>query len=101
MFKFNFFFIKKQIVHFSNLNLQNSKLIGPYLAGLFEGVGHIILSKILNSKGKITYPYIAITFVKKDLPLINKLVDIYGGRIRYKNKENAIVWTINKHNELG
>ena len=94
------FFIKKQIVQFSILNLQNSKLIGPYLAGLFEGDGHIMLSKILNSKGKISYPYIAITFVNKDLPLINKLVEIYGGRIRYKNKENAIVWTINKHNEL-
>ena len=67
---------------------------------MFEGDGHIILSKIINSKGKISYPYIAITFVNKDLPLINKLVEIYGGRIRHKNKENAIVWTINKHNEL-
>nr|YP_009690420.1 LAGLIDADG homing endonuclease [Schizopora paradoxa]QEG57200.1 LAGLIDADG homing endonuclease [Schizopora paradoxa] len=74
--------------------------IGPYLAGLFEGDGYIILSKTINSKGKISYPYIAITFVNKDLPLINKLVDLYGGRLRFKDKENAIVWIINTHKEL-
>jgi hypothetical protein len=65
--------------------------IGPYLAGLFEGDGHIMLSKKINTTGKISYPYIAITFVNKDLPLINKLVELFGGRLRFKNKENAIV----------
>jgi hypothetical protein len=65
--------------------------IGSYLAGLFEGDGHINLSKTINSKGKISYPYIAITFVNKDLPLVNRLIELYGGRIRFKNKENAIV----------
>ena len=63
---------------------SNFYSIGSYLAGLFEGDGHIILSKVSNSKGKISYPYIAITFVNKDLPLINKLVEIYGGRLRFK-----------------
>ena len=56
-------------------------MLGPYLAGLFEGDGHIVLSKVINSKGKISYPYIAITFVNKDLPLINKLVEMFGGRL--------------------
>jgi hypothetical protein len=65
--------------------------LGHYLAGLFEGDGHIILSKNINSEGKISYPYIAITFVNKDLPLINKFVELFGGRLRFKNKENAIV----------
>jgi hypothetical protein len=67
--------------------------IGPYLAGLFEGDGHIILSKAIRegSKVKNTSPYIAITFVNKDLPLINKLLEKFGGRLRFKNKENAIV----------
>jgi LAGLIDADG endonuclease/Cytochrome C and Quinol oxidase polypeptide I len=82
------------------VNTSNSYSIGSYLAGLFEGDGHIILSKIINSNGKINYPYIAITFVNKDLPLINKLVEIYGGRLRFKNKENAIVWIVNTHKEL-
>ena len=79
----------------SNMQKNISKFkpndIGPYLAGLFEGDGHVNLSKIINSKGKISYPYLAITFVNKDLPLINKLVEMFGGRLRFKNKENAIV----------
>lgn len=73
------------------LNTSKSYSIGSYLAGLFEGDGHISLSKVINSKGKISYPYIAITFVNNNLPLINKLVEKFGGRLRFKNKENAIV----------
>ena len=84
----------------SNVKYTSSQSIGPYLAGLIEGDGHIVLSKVINSKGKISYPYIAITFVNKDLPLINKLVEMFGGRLRFKNKENAIVWTVNTHKEL-
>nr|YP_010470463.1 LAGLIDADG endonuclease [Inonotus hispidus]UVF37951.1 LAGLIDADG endonuclease [Inonotus hispidus] len=79
---------------------NHSYFIGPYLAGLVEGDGHIVLSKIYQSKGTISYPYVAITFVNKDLPLINKLLENFGGRLRFKTKENAIVWTISKHNEL-
>ena len=91
-----------QLSKFNNRKLNTSKSYstGSYLAGLFEGDGHIILSKVINSKGKISYPYIAITFVNKDLPLINKLVEKFGGRLRFKNKENAIVWIVNNHKEL-
>jgi hypothetical protein len=87
---------------FCNIKNNTSKFhrIGPYLAGLFEGDGHIILSKVINSKGKISYPYIAITFVNKDLPLVNKFIELFGGRLRIKTKENAIVWIINTHKEL-
>jgi Cytochrome C and Quinol oxidase polypeptide I/LAGLIDADG endonuclease len=82
-------------------NKQDS--IGSYLAGLLEGDGHIVLSKSITSKDskvKNTSPYIAITFVNKDLPLINKLLEKFGGRLRFKDKENAIVWTIGTHKEL-
>lgn len=82
------------------VNTSNFQSIGPYLAGLFEGDGHIILSKVNNLTGKISYPYISITFFNKDLPLINKLLELYGGRLRFKSKENAIVWTVNIHKEL-
>lgn len=85
-------------------NLLNSKFnLGPYLAGLFEGDGHISLSRVIRAeplKDKISYPYIAITFVNKDLPLINKLLELYGGRLRFKEKENAIVWTVGTRLEL-
>jgi hypothetical protein len=81
---------------------NNPEFIGPYLAGLFEGDGHIVLSKsiIVNSKVKNTSPSIAITFVNKDLPLINNLIKIFGGRLRFKDKENAIVWIIGSQKEL-
>ena len=100
-----FHYLNKQITCFNSIETKNNKLesyydlsyiksnnsnfhsIGPYLAGLFEGDGHIILSKIINLKGKISYPYIAITFVNKDLPLINKLQELYGGRLRFKKKK--------------
>jgi hypothetical protein len=104
-----FFKLNKQMISFyssitsnidSNVKYTSSQSIGPYLAGLIEGDGHIVLSKVIDSKGKISYPYIAITFVNKDLPLINKLVEMFGGRLRFKNKENAIVWTVNTHKEL-
>lgn len=85
-----------------NNNSSKPESIGPYLAGLFEGDGHIILYKSIrkNSKVQNTSPSIAITFVNKDLPLINKLLEKFGGRLRFKNKENAIVWIIGTHKEL-
>lgn len=85
----------------SNLSYDSNTFLkskGSYLAGLLEGDGHIGLPKVVN--GKTVYPYIAITFLNKDLPLLNKLVDIFGGRIRFKNKENTIVWIISNHNDL-
>ena len=85
-----------------NNHSNKPKSIGPYLAGLFEGDGHIVLSKsiIKDSKIKNTSPSIAITFVNKDLPLINKLLEKFEGRLRFKDKENAIVWIIGSHKEL-
>jgi len=83
----------------SKLNVNCSNSIASYLAGLFEGDGHLSLSKI-DPKGKRSSPYLSITFVNKDLPLIKKLMELFGGRLRYKNKENAIVWIIGTHKEL-
>jgi len=81
-------------------NPLDNNYLNSYLAGFFEATGHIILSKKINGSNKISYPYIAITFVNKDLPLINKLIELFGGRLRFQNKENAIVWIVNTHKEL-
>ena len=85
---------------FFSTKVNTSQSIGSYLAGLFEGDGHVSLPKVANLTGKITYPYLAITFVNKDLPLVNQLKELYGGRLRFKTEENAIVWIIGTHKEL-
>ena len=92
--------VQDKLLEYRRAEINANNSLGPYLAGLLEGAGHIILSKKMNSKGNISSHYIAITFVKKDLPLILKLVEKYGGRLRFKDKENAIVWIINNHESL-
>lgn len=69
------------------------KYLNSYLAGLFEGDGHIWLSK--NNSKKKHNPRFHITFHIKDLPLANKILEIIGyGFIRFKPKNNACVLTI-------
>lgn len=66
---------------------------GSYLAGLFEGDGHIWLPKG-NTKKK-NNPRFCITFGLKNGPLAKKLLEIIGyGFIRYKPKDNACVLVI-------
>jgi hypothetical protein len=64
-----------------------------YLAGLFEGDGHIWISK--NSTKKKHNPRFCITFSLKNEPLAKKLLDIIQyGHIAYKPKDNACVLTV-------
>ena len=87
------FLVKNYKYNFKNINLEtkNKKTdIKSYLAGLFEGDGHIWLPKE-NMKKKHN-PRFCITFGLKNEPLANKLLDIIGyGHIRYKPKNNAYV----------
>lgn len=72
---------------------MNKMNINSYLAGLFEGDGHIWFPKE-NMKKKHN-PRFCITFNLKNEPLAKKLLDIIGyGFIRYKPKDNACVLTI-------
>lgn len=66
---------------------------GSYLAGLFEGDGHIwIPSDNLTKKHN---PRFCITFHKNDLPLAEIILKKIGsGFIRIKSKENAVVLTV-------
>lgn len=74
---------------FSTHSMDNP--IFSYLAGLWEGDGHITLNKT---------PCFAITFHKKNLPLVFKLQNKFKGNIREKIKENALVWQITKTEDL-
>lgn len=61
------------------------------MAGLWEGDGHIIISK---SDSKVKNLSLSITFNLKDLPLAERLKDVLEfGWIRIKEKENACVLT--------
>jgi hypothetical protein len=55
-------------------------------------------SRKVDSNIKNTSPSIAIIFANKDLPLIKKLLEKYGGILIYKNK--TIVWIISIQKEL-
>lgn len=64
-----------------------------YLAGLFEGDGHILISKSLTKKKH--NPRFCITFALKNKPLAKKLLNIIQyGYIAYKPKNNACVFTV-------
>lgn len=82
--------------NYSQIIINNEEeLFGSYLAGLFEGDGHIWIPSLDTLKKKKHNPRFCITFHIKDLPLANKIKSIIGyGFIRIKNKENACVLTI-------
>lgn len=66
---------------------------GSYLAGLFEGDGHIWIPK--ENMLKKHNPRFCITFHIKDLPLAKVILKKIGyGFIRIKSKNNAVVLTV-------
>ena len=74
-------------------NNKNKIWFNSYLAGLFEGNGHIWLSK--DNMKKRHNPRFCITFNLKDLPLAKILLEVIGyGFIRYKPKDNACVLVV-------
>ena len=72
---------------------ESNKRISSYLAGLFEGDGHIWISK--ENTRKKHNPRFCITFGLKNETLAKKLLSaIEFGHIAYKPKDNACVLTI-------
>jgi len=64
--------------------------LGSYLAGLFEGDGHIWIQKTFS--GKNHNPRFCITFGLKNEPLAKILLEILeSGFIRYKKSDNVCV----------
>ena len=75
-----------------SLNNNNNKF-SSYLAGLFEGDGHIWIQKAGVSKRH--NPRFCITFGMKNELLAKKLLELLGsGFIRYKLQDNACVLVI-------
>ena len=90
--KLNKILYKIQNRYYTKLNKPTNDL-HTYLAGLFEGDGHIWIQK---EDGKKRHnPRFCITFSLKNEPLAKKILDIVGsGFIRYKPNNNACVLVI-------
>lgn len=81
--------LNRKYIH--DQKVKSNNIFSSYLAGLFEGDGHIIIPKS-NAK-KIRY-VIAITFHEKDLKLCEYIKNKLGHSwIRMKTKEHACVLT--------
>ena len=75
------------------LKTTNRTLVDSYLAGLFEGDGHIWFPN--NNAKKKHNPRFCITFGLKNEQLAKKLLEIIGyGFIAYKPKDNACVLVV-------
>jgi hypothetical protein len=87
---------KKEVLEFNknySSNLFKDNKFKEYLAGLFEGDGHIWIQNP-NQKKKHN-PRFCITFSLKNEPLAKKLLELIGsGFIRYKRQDNACVLTV-------
>jgi hypothetical protein len=84
---------------FTNLSIFP---LGPYLAGLIEGDGTIVVPKLeRSSKGRLNYPCIQICFQLKDFPLCMAIQKQLGsGSISKVKKSAAYVLTINSNEGL-
>jgi Cytochrome C and Quinol oxidase polypeptide I/LAGLIDADG endonuclease len=87
---------KKEVLEFNRKyysdNYKDNKF-KEYLAGLFEGDGHIWIQK--ENQKKKHNPRFCITFSLKNEPLAKILLELIGsGFIRYKIQDNACVLTV-------
>ncbi len=77
--------LKKYFRFYSIIN--SSSNLSAYLTGLWEGDGHIWIPKTTHApSGKKYVPHWAITFDKKEYPLIILLKTILGGTVREKKR---------------
>ena len=79
--------------YYNNISKNSNKKLESYLAGLFEGDGHIWIQKPSDKKKQ--NPRFCITFGMKNEPLAKKLLELIGsGFIRYKLQDNACVLVV-------
>jgi len=81
--------------NFSTAKRVKNNNLNSYLAGLFEGDGHIWIQNPDAGDKKKHNPRFCITFSLKNEPLAKKLLDIIeSGFIRYRPKYNACVLVV-------
>lgn len=90
---------KGSIRTYRKINNNKDSQLGHYIAGLWEGDGHIWIPKE-KSEGKIYHPQVAITFGEREYPLVIKLKSILGGSIRHKKENHAYVLTLASFKDL-
>jgi hypothetical protein len=89
----------KTVRQFNDLSSKSN--FGSYIAGLWEGDGHIWIPKTIYApSGKKYLPHFSITFVESDYPLVLKLKILLGGSIRFKKENHAYVWTLSSVSDL-
>ena len=78
---------------------NTNELFVTYLAGLIEGDGYIGIPTYVgkrDTKGRLVYPTIQISYKKKDIPLAMIIQKEIGyGSISKKKGVSGIVYTIN------
>lgn len=75
--------------------------LGSYLAGLWEGDGHIWIPKNTHApSGKKYSPHFSITFNSENFELRKHLQSLVGGVIRSKSENNAYVLTISNIQQI-
>lgn len=90
---------KNSVRLFNDLSFKSN--LGSYIAGLWEGDGHIWIPKTIYARGgKKNIPQFSLTFVESDYPLVLKLKFLLGGSIRFKKENHAYVWTLSSISDL-
>ena len=86
---------KKFIRLLTTLTSRSKSKFGAYLAGLWEGDGHIWIPNTTHApSGKRYVPHFAISFNEQDYPLVLILKNLLGGTIRHKKDNHAYVLVI-------
>jgi LAGLIDADG endonuclease/Cytochrome C and Quinol oxidase polypeptide I len=96
----NLNFNKRELHNYiTDPNNINKSYINSYLAGLWEGDGHLTFT-YSKETNEITNATLAISFHIKELPLCKHLQSILGGNIRLKTENNACVLSFNSRSSL-
>ena len=84
------------LINYRNITKLTSRSnLGSYLAGLWEGDGHIWIPKTTHApSGKKYTPHFVITFNETEYPLVLALKLLIGGTVQHKKDNHAYTLSI-------